>query len=51
MVNEGPDWAAFTVAAPCTSAGSREGALPDWLDVYPASGYLAPQVRVVLVFT
>ncbi len=44
VANEGPEWAAFAVAAPCTSREAAEGALPQWLDVYPAGGYLAPKV-------
>ncbi len=43
LTNESAGWVAFTIAAPATSGAAREGALPEWLDVVPASGHLAPQ--------
>ena len=49
LTNESGSWVAFSVAAPSTSAAACEGALPEWLDVVPASGHLAPQVGAACI--
>lgn len=43
LVSTSPAWTAFHIgqASPDTAA---EGAIPKWLDIFPASGYLPPQV-------
>lgn len=47
--NEGTSWAAFHIAMHAADVAA-EGSIPEWLDILPTSGFLAPQVKTASQF-